>query len=102
MVPETPELDTLMVSVEVPEPPVTGLVPNATETPEGVVAVRPTLSEKPVMGVMVMTDEPEPPGGSVSEDGAAAMVKSGRETITVAVASWLIGLVRPTACTVTE
>jgi hypothetical protein len=102
MVPETPVLVTAMIILDVPEPPVTGFVPKLTDTPGGVIADNPTLSEKPVMAVMVMMDESEPPGAIVSEDGAAAMVKSGFETITLAVAWWLTGLLTPTASTVTE
>lgn len=100
--PETPELDTEISIIDVPEPLVTGFVPKLTETPGGVIADNPTLSEKPVMETMVMTDESEPPGGIVREVGAAAIVKSGLETITVADFMWLTGLLTPDASTVTE
>jgi hypothetical protein len=83
MVPEeAPVLDTETVMLDVPEPPVTGFVPKLAEMLGGVTADSITLSEKPVMAVMVINDESEPPGGIVREDGAAAMVKSGGDTIT--------------------
>lgn len=99
--PDTPEAETEMVAKEVPEPPVTGFVPKATDTPVGAEAVNITLSEKPVMAVIVMVDESELPGAIVMDEGAAAMVKSGFDTITVTVSEWLIGMVTPTAFTLT-
>jgi len=101
MVPDTPEAETETVAMEVPVPPVTGLVPKLTETPGGVAAASITLSVKPLIPVTLMVEDAEPSGGMVREDGAAAMRKFGLETITVAVAEWLTGLLRPEASTVT-
>jgi len=100
-VPETPELDTETVRVDVPEPPVTGFVPKLAETPLGVVADSITLSEKPLIAVIVITDVSEPSGGIESDEGEAAMVKVGGETITVADFMWLTGILMPAASTVT-
>ena len=71
MVPETPELDTDTVRVDVPEPPVTGFVLKLADTPAGVVADINTLSVKPLIAVMVITDVSEPSGGIESDDGEA-------------------------------
>jgi hypothetical protein len=102
MMPEAPELDTETSIVDIPEPPVIRFVPKLAETPDGVIADNRTLSEKPVMEPMVMMDEPEPPGAIVREVGAAAIVKSGLETITAADFMWLTGVLIPAPSTVTE
>ena len=79
----------------------TGFVPKLAETPLGVVAESITLSVKPLIGVMVITDVSEPSGGIERDEGEAAILKVGSETITVADFMWLTGVLMPAASTVT-
>jgi hypothetical protein len=100
-VPATPELETDTVIVDVPEPPVIVVDEKLTETPVGAVAVSPTLSVKPLIGVTVMTEIADPPLGMSRVDFSEVTLKSGSETVTVDVAKWLIGVDRPEASTLT-
>jgi hypothetical protein len=100
-VPATPELETDTVMVDVPEPPVIVVGEKLTETPVGAVAVSPTLSVKPLIGVTVIMEVADPPLGMSRVDFAEVTLKSGSETVTVDVAKWLIGVDRPEASTLT-
>ena len=69
---------TLKVALEEPEPPLMGLVPKVTVTPEGIPdAVRVTDELKPLEGVAVMVEAPLDPAATEREDGEADSAKDG-------------------------
>lgn len=69
---------TVKVALEDPDPPLMGLVPKATVTPEGIPdAVRVTDELKPFDGVAVIVEFPLAPAATEREDGEAESAKDG-------------------------
>ena len=75
-------LSTLTVSVEVPEPPLTDVVPRVAFTPEVELdSVSVTVPVNPFAGLTVMDVVPELPAWIVSEVGFEEREKSGADTV---------------------
>lgn len=86
------------MTTDVPLPPLTGLVPKVTVTPEGRVEVESVTEElNPFDGVTVMVDVPLLPAATMSDDGEAERLKDGCDDVEPvrAAMSPLFGLPHP-------